>query len=276
MPEGPEVQTVLSTLENQIKECRVKEVIVRYEKCVQPDVSTFYSIVGQSFLGFSRIGKYLIFTTEEYNLVVHLRMEGKFYILDSLPDAKEWKHIHVIFGLDDGRFLCYHDTRKFGRLSLYEKREDISTLPPLQNVGFDVLDDRVDGMYFYSHIHRSNRNLKSAILDQSIMAGVGNIYADEICFSAGLDPRSRCTRISKKDCENIIYHTKRIIRGAMKAGGTTIRSYTSSLGVTGLFQLKLKVHQREGEACLLCQRPIKKLVVSTRGTYICQNCQKRK
>lgn len=276
MPEGPEVQTVLSTLESQIKGAKVKDVIVRYEKCVQPDVQTFYSVIGQSFLGFSRIGKYLIFTMEDYHMVVHLRMEGKFYILDYLPNSNDWKHIHVILCLNDGRFLCYHDTRKFGRLGLYDKKEDISSLPPLQNVGFDVLDDRVDGTYFYNRIHHSNRNLKTALLDQSIMAGVGNIYADEICFSSGLDPRSRCTRLSKKDCEQIIFHTKRIIRGAIRAGGTTIRSYTSSLGVTGLFQLELKVHKRAGELCLQCKRPIKKLVVSTRGTYICQNCQKRK
>ncbi|MBQ0065784.1 MAG: DNA-formamidopyrimidine glycosylase [Firmicutes bacterium] len=276
MPEGPEVQTVISTLERQIKGARIEDVEVRYEKCVEPNITDFKRVIGQSFLEFSRIGKYLIFTMEDFQMVVHLRMEGKFYILDSRPEAKTWKHIHVIFRLEDGRYLCYHDTRKFGRLGLYDKMEDFSKLPPLVNVGYDVLDQRATGRYFYEQIHHSQRTLKAALLDQSILAGIGNIYANEICFSAGLDPRSRCTRISKKDCEQIVFHAKRILNGAIKAGGTTIRSYTSSLGVTGLFQLKLKVHAREGEPCLVCGTPIKKIVVNTRGTYLCQQCQKRK
>ena len=111
---------------------------------------------------------------------------------------------------------------------------------------------------------------------ERICIRIGNIYADEICFACGLDPRSRSARISKKDCENLAFHTKRIMKGAMKAGGTTIRSYTSSLGVTGLFQLKLKVHAQAGKPCPNCETTIRKITVSQRGTYLCPKCQKRK
>ena len=106
------------------------------------------------------------------------------------------------------------------------------------------------------------------------MAGVGNIYADEICFASGLDPRSRACKVSKKDWDKIVYETKRILQGATRFGGTTIRSYTSSLGVTGRFQLYLKVHDQT--QCKVCHHTIKKLIVSQRGTYLCPNCQKRK
>ena len=273
MPEGPEVQTVVSTLERQIRNCKIIKVDVLYPKMIETD-DFCLKLENQTLLEFHRIGKYLIFSTEQYDWVVHLRMEGKFYIYDAYPSYN--KHIHVIFTLSDGRFLCYHDTRKFGRMALYDKVEDKYDCPALKQVGYDVLDDRVDGMYFYQHIHHSNRNLKAALLDQSIMAGIGNIYADEICFESRLDPRSRCTRISKKDCERIVYQAKRILNGAIKAGGTTIRSYTSSLGVTGLFQLQLHVHTKKDEPCEVCGLPIIKKVVSQRGTYICTNCQKRK
>lgn len=275
MPEAPEVQTVLSTLEHQIKGAKILDVKVYYPKLIQNlDVTEFVSsLKNQRFCDFFRIGKYLGFVMDDLDLIVHLRMEGKFYILKELPS--DLKHIHCVMYLDDGRLLCYHDTRKFGRMALYPKAVDVRRLDCFKNVGYDCLDENLDGMTFYKIIHPLKRNIKSALLDQSIIAGVGNIYADEILFSCKLDPRSRCQKISKKDCENIIYHTKRIMRGAMKAGGTTIRSYTSSLGVTGLFQLELKVHSKKDEPCPVCKNKIKKIVVSQRGTYLCSNCQKR-
>lgn len=112
------------------------------------------------------------------------------------------------------------------------------------------------------------------LLDQSFLAGIGNIYADEICFSCGLDPTSIVYDLSKNDFKNIVFHTNRILRGAISAGGTTIRSYTSSLGVNGLFQLKLKVHAQD--QCQVCGTPIKKIMSDGRGTYRCLKCQKIK
>lgn len=146
----------------------------------------------------------------------------------------------------------------------------------LAHVGFDFLDPQVNGLWFYHKIHTLKRNLKSVLLDQSIIAGVGNIYANEICFACRLDPRSRCTKLSKKDCEAIISQMRKIMLEAMQYGGTTIRDYTSSLGVTGRFQLHLKVHGKQGQPCPVCSRPIDKIVVAQRGTYLCRNCQKRK
>ena len=275
MPEAPEVQTVLSTLEDQIKDFRIEEVQIRYEKLIENEtVSSFIEkISNQHFRQFHRYGKYLIFALDDYDWIVHLRMEGKFYLLTDLPKDK---HIHAGFLLSDGRWLCYHDTRKFGRMKLYLKQEDFQSLPCFQKLGPDVLDPSLNADYLYQAFHHSNRSLKACLLDQSLVAGIGNIYADEICFACQLDPRSRSKRISKKDCVRLVYHMQRIIRGAMRYGGTTIRSYTSSLGVTGRFQLKLRVHDRKDEECTVCHSLIKKIIVAQRGTYLCPKCQKRK
>ena len=276
MPEGPEVQVVVSTLERQLQDHTIAKVNVFYEKLIAyPSVDQFcQQLQGQKFHAFSRIGKYLLFTLDTSILVVHLRMEGRFYIYDRPPAF--CKHIHSIWQMDDGRNVCYHDTRKFGRMWLYPKTEDVASLPALKNVGLDFTDPRTDAMYFYQQIHSAHRPLKMALLDQSIIAGIGNIYAAEICFACGLDPRSRCNRISKKDCANIILQMRKILSEAIACGGTTIRDYTSSLGVSGRFQIHLQVHARKGEPCPVCGRPIEKITVGQRGTYICRHCQKRK
>ena len=275
MPEAPEVQTVLSTLERNIKGLTIEKAEIFYPKLIEtPDPAIFCdALKGQTFQNFYRIGKYLGFELDEYDLIVHLRMEGKFYIMRDYPE--NLKHIHAVFFLGDC-YLCYEDTRKFGRMYLYPKTENKSTLSCLKNVGLDVLDEKATGEYLYHQIHFSQRNIKACLLDQSIIAGIGNIYADEILFRSKLDPRSRAYRVSKKDCDTIVYWAKKIIQGAMKAGGTTNRSYTSSLGVTGRFQLQLHVHGKEDKQCPECGTTIIKTRVSQRGTYICRKCQKRK
>lgn len=276
MPEGPEVQVVISTLQQQLTHACIQDVEIRMDKLIQNmEPETFArALKGQSFHRFYRIGKYLGFETDDYDWIVHLRMEGKFYIYKENPDIDS--HVHAVFYLEDGRILCYHDTRKFGRMALYPKAQHKRSLPVFAKIGKDFRDPSVDPRELYRHLHRSNRPLKAALLDQSILAGIGNIYADEICFACGLDPRSRCCRVSRKDCENIVQAMHEIMERAVAAGGTTIRSYTSSLGITGLFQLDLDVHGKKGQPCPVCQRPIDKIVVAQRGTYLCRHCQKRK
>ena len=276
MPEAPEVQVVVDTMAVQLKNAEIEQVDVRYDSIVAyPSKDEFIQgLSHQHFRAFKRIGKYLIFEMDDKILISHLRMEGKFYIYDQ--KIEESKHIHLIFYLKDGRKACYHDTRKFGRFYLYPKTEDISSLPALNNVGYDFTDERCTADYFYTCIHPLKRTLKSALLDQRFVAGIGNIYANEICFACGLDPRSRCNRISKKDCETILFHTRRILNEAIQYGGSTIRDYTSSLGVSGRFQLRLKVHARDGQPCPNCGCIIEKIFVNQRGTYLCRNCQKRK
>lgn len=274
MPELPEVETVVRTLENQLKQAQIESVEVFWDNIIAQDVNDFKKqIQGQAFQKYGRKGKYLLFELEDYMLIVHLRMEGKFYIQNKKEPLT--KHIHVIFHLTNGLDLRYHDTRKFGRMLLCPKQKD-SNYPALAHLGLDALDENIQPLALYQQWHTRNIRLKRMLLDQSFLAGIGNIYADEICFACHLHPASRVAKLSKKDFENIVFQTQRILNGAVKAGGTTIRSYTSSLGVSGRFQLELKVHQRANQLCYVCQTPIKKIQLEGRGTYFCPRCQKRK
>lgn len=271
MPELPEVQTVVTTLEVALGEVTIEDVEVLWRNIVDQELEDFYRIKNQTIREYRRYGKYLVFVCDEVTLISHLRMEGKFYILE---DEKAYdKHVHVIFKLDNGKYLQYHDTRKFGKMIVVLNHE-VNDYFKKKNLGMDAICEDIDAYDLYKKWHPKKIHVKKMLLDQSFLAGIGNIYADEICFSCGLDPRSRVYDLSKQDFEKIVYHTQRILNGAIKSGGTTIRSYTSSLGVNGLFQLQLKVHQQQ--FCQKCQTKIIKFVCDGRGTYRCPKCQKIK
>ena len=271
MPELPEVETVVRTLEAQLGNVRIEDIQVLWRNIIDQDLDTFYRIKHQTIQEYQRYGKYLIFKGEQMSMICHLRMEGKFYILES--EVPYDKHVHVIFKLNNGKTLQYHDTRKFGKMITLPNNQ-VSQYFKHKNLGMDAIDPNINSIDLYKKWHPKKSSLKKMLLNQSFLAGIGNIYADEICFSCGLDPTSRVIDLSKKDFENIVFHTQRILKGAIKSGGTTIRSYTSSLGVNGLFQLKLKVHNQK--ECQVCNTPIKKIVCDGRGTYRCQKCQKVK
>lgn len=274
MPELPEVETVVQTLKAQLGHATFTHVDVLWDNIIAQDLEEFKTLIqNQTIQNYGRKGKYLLFELDDYMLIAHLRMEGKFYI--QMPEEPINKHIHVIFHLKDGRELRYHDTRKFGRMSIRPKRQDLN-YEELANTGPDALDENVTSLELYHKWHQKRIRLKHMLLDQRFLAGIGNIYADEICFSCQLHPATLVTHLSKKDFENICFHTRRILKGAVQAGGTTIRSYTSSLGVHGRFQLELKVHQKVHQPCICCQTPIKKIQLEGRGTYFCPTCQKRK
>lgn len=271
MPELPEVETVCRTLEKNLGNVKIVDVKVLWRNIVDQELSEFEKIKGQRILEYKRYGKYLVFECEEKTLICHLRMEGKFYIFNN--ETPYDSHVHVIFKLDNGQYLQYHDTRKFGKMMVVDKKEKM-TYDCFKRLGQDAIDENIDALILYEKWHNKKIHLKKMLLDQSFLAGIGNIYADEICFSCGLHPQSRVYDLSKKDFEKIVFHTKRILNGAIRSGGTTIRSYTSSLGVHGLFQLKLKVHAQK--VCQNCHSPVKKIVSDGRGTYLCPNCQKKK
>lgn len=273
MPELPEVETVVRTLEYQIGLDSIDSVEIRYDRIIETDISEFKElIIGKKFNKFERRGKYLRFILSDgFVLYVHLRMEGKFYIYDSLEDTYN-KHIHVVFKLHSGRYLCYHDTRKFGRFYLISNNEMIKEI---EKLGYEPFDDDLNEEILYDMCHSSNEDLKSFLLNQEHVCGIGNIYANEICYRMKLHPRFKICKLTKKECTLLLLYIRSVLKDAIAAGGTTIRSYTSSLGVTGLFQLQVKVHGKANEPCEACGTSIVKCMLHQRGTYYCPNCQKR-
>lgn len=272
MPEIAEVETVRNTLKNRILNKKVEKVTVLYEKMIQTEVEEFKTnLIGQTLKEIKRVGKWLIFEFEDVCLLSHLRMEGKFFLKQ--PDDKIEKHEHVIISFTDHTELRYHDTRKFGVMALV-KKEKVFEYEGIKKQGIEPINPKLSKEYLLKHFHKKKIPMKTLLLDQTIISGLGNIYADEVLFASEVSPFKLGTEITLEECEKIKRTSKEIIESAIKEGGTTIRSYTSSLGVTGRFQQFLKVHKKEGEPCPNCGNKIKREKIGGRSTYYCDVCQK--
>ncbi len=272
MPELPEVETVVRTLEKQVGLRTVESVNVIYSRIIDNKSVEEFSLAlkGQKFEKYDRRGKFLVFTLTDYIMIVHLRMEGKFYYFKQPQEP--FKHTHLVFNLDEGQ-LHYNDVRKFGRFYLYRKGEELTVLKKL---GLEPFDEKLTAQYCRNYCRKSSKPVKQLLLDQGMIAGIGNIYASEICFEAKINPNRSASRISLNKWDEIIAAVKKILGEAIAAGGTTIRSYTSSLGVTGLFQQTLAVYGRDGQACPRCSAAIIREKTDGRSTYYCPDCQKEK
>ncbi|MEC9484991.1 MAG: DNA-formamidopyrimidine glycosylase [Candidatus Izemoplasma sp.] len=273
MPELPEVETVKRSLKHLVAGKTIRDVDVFIPKMVRnTSIEQFKSILENTTIAdISRIGKYLLFHLGDWFLISHLRMEGRYFI-KPLDQGKD-KHEHVIFYFQDGLTMRYHDTRKFGTFDLI-KQSDLPDFEPIQKMGPEPFDDRMTVDYLYPILKRKTIAIKSALLDQNIIAGLGNIYVNEVLFLCGLHPETPSHNIRKKDVKNIIKYSRNVLTEAIKQGGTTIRSYTSSLGVTGRFQQQLNVHGQD--ICKQCGQEILKIKVGGRGTYYCKKCQKKR
>ena len=266
------METVRQTLKRRILQKRIKNVNVLYERMIESDLDEFRNnLVGLEFSDILRKGKWLLFEIGDYYLCSHLRMEGKYFIKNH--DEEINKHEHVIFTFDDDTELRYHDTRKFGRMNLVLKK-DIDKVEGVRKQGIEPIDSNLSKEYLYDNFKKRKLPMKTLLLDQTIISGLGNIYADEVLFASKINPLKLGSEITIEECQRIVESSKTIIEEAIKCGGTTIKSYTSSLGVTGRFQQHLMVHKRENEPCKNCKRSIFRTVVGGRSTYYCENCQK--
>lgn len=275
MPELPEVETVKETLKRKVLNKTIQNVRVIYPNIIENmDSNTFITkLKNQTITDISRRGKWLIFHLNDYYLLSHLRMEGKYFLKEVTDEIT--KHQHIIFDFIDNSSLRYNDTRKFGRMYLVDK-DKLEEAKPIQELGLEPWDKNLTSSYLKDKYKSKRLPIKTVILDQGIITGIGNIYADEILFLSKINPYTPCNKLTDKDLNNIIKNTKITLEKAIKEGGTTIRSYTSDEGITGLFQNNLYVHCRAGETCLICETIIEKTRIGGRGTYYCPKCQKER
>ena len=273
MPELPEVETVKETLKLKLIGKKIKDVKVYYDGIIAyPEVKEFSKqIKNLPIKDIKRRGKWLMFDLDKYYLLSHLRMEGKYFFKNK--EDKLDNHEHVVFTLDDDEELRYRDTRKFGKMYLI-KKEDINSIGPIKDLGLEPWDDNLNINYLKDKYKNKRLPIKTVLLDQSIIVGIGNIYADEILFLSKLNPLIKCCDLKDNDLDNIIKYTKEVLEKAIKLGGTTIRTYTSVDGVHGRFQNELLIHGKDKNVCPNCGQPIQKIRVGGRGTYYCVNCQK--
>ena len=274
MPELPEVETVKEALNQTVKGQTIKDIELRYEPMVKNMSADEFKekLINQTIQEVSRRGKYLVFHFDDYQLLSHLRMEGKYFYVDS--DFELNSHVHVIFTLENGKRLLYQDTRKFGTYHLYDKAIDLETTAPFQVLGLEPFATEFTPSYVKEKIQNKKKPIKSLLLDQTVVCGLGNIYVDEVLYRARLHPLTSSSELTDKDIENVVKYTVEVLARAIELGGTTIRTFRSSHGVSGTFQNELLVHQRKGENCYECHTPIEKIKVGGRGTYFCPTCQK--
>ena len=272
MPELPEVETVRRALLLKLKGRTIKEISILHNNVFEnQDIKKVKEqIKNQTIHDILRRGKWLEFILDDYYLLSHLRMEGK-YVYRKLDDTIE-KHQHVLFNIDNEFSLRYKDVRKFGKMHLVKKDELDNS--PLSKLGFEPWDKKLTIDYLKDKYRKKNLPIKTVLLDQEIIVGIGNIYADEILFLSKINPHKKAKELNDKELQSIIDNTKKVLDKAIEEGGTTIRSYTSEEGVTGLFQNSLNVHQREGKECPICKHIIKREKVGGRSTYYCEKCQK--
>lgn len=272
MPELPEVETVKETLKKQVLNRIITNVNIYYENVIEYPTSNEFKkqIINQKINDIKRRGKWLIFELDDYCLLSHLRMEGRYFLRNKEDEVL--KHEHISFLLDNDLCLRYLDTRKFGRMHLI-KKDELLTRKPLCELGLEPWDENLDYTYLKEKYKTRKLPIKTVILDQSIIVGIGNIYADEILFLSKINPFKKCNELNDEELKQIIINTKIVLEKAIKAGGTTIRTYESSEGVHGRFQQELLVHGKENSNCPVCNGTIIKTRIGGRGTYYCPKCQ---
>jgi formamidopyrimidine-DNA glycosylase len=273
LPELPEVETVRKTLENLVLNKTIQHVTITWPKMIKnpTEINQFIdALKGQTIKGIGRRGKFLIFYTDVYALVSHLRMEGKYAVYPK--DEPYDKHTHVIFHFTDGTELRYKDVRKFGTMHLFKKSTEFE-IPPLIDLGPEPFSEDFTLDYLSQKLQRTNRKIKPTLLDQKIVVGLGNIYVDEALFRAKIHPETIANTLNKEQLLKLHQEIIKTLSEAVQKGGSTIRSYINSQGEIGMFQLELFVYGRKGESCKDCGQDLEKTVVGGRGTHFCPNCQ---
>ncbi len=272
MPELPEVETVKETLKTKLIGKKIEQVFVYHNNVVEyPEVDLFINCLSnQTIQNIERRGKWLLFELDNYYLLSHLRMEGKYFFREK--EEPKLSHELVKFDFTDNESLRYHDTRKFGKMHLL-KKEEIWNKKPLNELGLEPWDSNLTIDYLKQKYKNKTIPIKTALLDQGIITGIGNIYADEILYLSHIYPLKKSCDLTKKELQNIILHTRNVLSRAIELGGTTIRSFSSSEGVHGLFQNELYIHGKT--ECENCHTKVIKTKVGGRGTYYCPKCQKK-
>ena len=271
MPELPEVETVKRVLSPIVKGRKIVKIDVLRATIVNNLAETFVPYFeNETFLDISRIGKFLIFhLTNNKVLISHLRMEGKY--IELLENEENTKYARVVFHLDNNHKLCYDDSRSFGRMIMsdeqsYRNEKEIAKLGPEP---FDVKN--VDQIV--SKVKKISLPIKTALLSQEIVTGLGNIYVDEVLFASKIHPLTPTKLITKKEWETIIKESQRILNEAIVAGGSTIKSYHPGKDIDGNFQTSLKAYGKNGQKCVVCHTNMRFIKVNGRGTTFCPQCQ---
>lgn len=266
MPELPEVQNVVQTIRPGLIGKRIVRVASLRRDIVQPESFDVVSLLRNAVVkDVQRRAKRIVLELDSgVRFYIHLGMTGQLTI-DS-EDAPTKKHTHFIADIEDGRQLRFVDPRRFGGIYLLESERSEAIGPEPLTMRTATLAQRLS---------RTRRAIKTALLDQKTIAGIGNIYADESLHAAQIHPLTTASELTTEQIARLAISIKRVLRRAIRAGGSSLRDYVNGLGERGSFQTRHKVYDRAGKPCTSCKAPIVRAVVGGRSTHWCENCQKR-
>jgi formamidopyrimidine-DNA glycosylase len=280
MPELPEVETIARGVDERLRGDRIENTWFSEKK--EPFKSSpslmAKELPGRSIERVYRVGKHIVFDLQDFQWIVHLGMTGRLLVAD--PATPIPPHTHGILHLASGRELRFVDPRRFGRMELHgpisgpihQEQEVGQKTGRFTGPGREPLTISKNE---FAHLFRSRRtSIKAALLNQKLLHGVGNIYADESLFRAGLRPRRMASRLKRAELDRLYTALQAVLAEAISLGGSSVSDYVDASGAKGFFQLEHRVYLRTGEPCLVCTTPIRRLVVAGRGTHYCPVCQR--
>ena len=270
MPELPEVETTLRGVAPHLVGRRITEVDVRERRLRWPVPEEIDRLAGSIFVSARRRGKYLLFDVGRGTIILHLGMSGGLRVLD--PDVAWKKHDHLALRLDSGKELRFHDPRRFGCVLFCEG--DPEEHPLLRDLGPEPLGGEFSADYLQGLARGRKVSIKQLIMNSQVVVGVGNIYACEALFLAGIHPLREAGKVSGARLERLVAAIRQVLSAAIESGGTTLRDFLNEDGQPGYFKQSLNVYGREGEACKVCGRTIKRIVQAQRSTFYCGRCQR--
>ncbi|HVN41689.1 MAG TPA: bifunctional DNA-formamidopyrimidine glycosylase/DNA-(apurinic or apyrimidinic site) lyase [Steroidobacteraceae bacterium] len=271
MPELPEVETTRRGIRGALRGRRIVEFILREPRLRWPvDRRLRTTLPGQRVRDVRRRAKYLLIELDGGTLIVHLGMSGSLRVLPS--ETATLVHDHYDLRLDSGHCLRFNDPRRFGSLLWVEG--DPESHPLLARLGPEPLEGGFDAEHLFKKARGRRLAIKPFIMDQHVVVGVGNIYASEALFRAGISPRRAAGRVNRERLERLVGAVREVLAEAIGVGGTTLRDYVSPEGNPGYFRQRLDVYERTGQPCRQCATPIRRLQQGQRSTYFCPSCQK--
>ena len=283
MPELPEVETIIRGISPFLKGETIKKIKLNRADLRWPFPENFaHRLQGAKVLNLKRRSKYILIdlSTDE-TLLIHLGMSGKILVSGSkignffYEPSKSTNHDHVIFWLNDGTIITYNDPRRFGAMDL-TKTTDLNNHKFLQKLGPEPLGNSFDSYYLKKKLSKKESPIKNVLLDQSVVAGLGNIYVCEALFMSGISPKKIACKISKNKCEELVQNIRTILISAIEAGGSSLKDFTDIQGNSGYFQFEFYVYGRENKYCKTtnCDRKIKRISQSGRSSFYCPYCQR--
>lgn len=271
MPELPEVETIRRGLEPKLLGRTITQVVLRHTRLRLPLAPELAQILpGQRVIAIERRAKYLLLRLDQGVLLLHLGMSGYLRLVSAELEVQRHDHVDVVF--DDGRALRFNDARRFGLMLWLGAGAE--NHPLLAGLGPEPWDAVMTGDYLHEVAAGRTSAIKNLIMDQRIVVGVGNIYASEALYRAGIAPQAEAGRISLLRCRRLAEAMREVLTQALAAGGTTLRDFRDSQGKPGYFSQQLQVYGRAGEPCHGCGRPISNRRIGGRSSFFCRHCQR--